>query len=99
MIRIYNQHRVLPHIVLIFLEKNYEEDNWYLHIEYFDPHEPYFVPEKYKKMYTEQEAPFDWPFYGEVEEGGKEVDFQGIPVQHNRFLHGDDFPPAPYNSG
>ncbi len=59
---------------LEFLEKNYEEDNWYLHIEYFDPHEPYFVPEKYKKMYTEQEAPFDWPFYGEVEEGGKEVE-------------------------
>ena len=25
-------------------------------------------------MYTEQEAPFDWPFYGEVEEGGKEVE-------------------------
>ena len=59
---------------LEFLEKNYEEDNWYLHIEYFDPHEPYFVPEKYKKMYTEQETPFDWPFYGEVEEGGKEVE-------------------------
>ncbi|MBT9778539.1 sulfatase-like hydrolase/transferase [Clostridium sp. MCC353] len=56
-----------------FLEDNCGKDNWYLHIEYFDPHEPYFVPDKYKKMYTDQEADFDWPFYGEVEEESKEV--------------------------
>ena len=58
---------------LEFLEKNYKEDNWYLHIEYFDPHEPYFVPEKYKKMYTDSDQPFDWPFYGEVSEDAEEV--------------------------
>lgn len=58
---------------LDFLEKNYQEDNWYLHVEYFDPHEPYFVPDKYKKIYTDQEAEFDWPFYGEVKEGTREV--------------------------
>lgn len=58
---------------LEFLEKNYQQDNWYLHIEYFDPHEPYFVPDKYKKLYTDSEAPFDWPFYGEVDEDAQEV--------------------------
>ena len=42
-------------------------------IEYFDRHEPYFVPDKYKKMYTDKEQPFDWPFYGEVNEGSEEV--------------------------
>ena len=56
-----------------FLEDNFDKDNWYLHIEYFDPHEPYFVPDQYKKMYTDQEADFDWPFYGEVDEASKEV--------------------------
>lgn len=56
-----------------FLEDNFDQDNWYLHIEYFDPHEPYFVPEAYRRLYTEEEALFDWPFYGEVEEDSKEV--------------------------
>lgn len=58
---------------LQFLEENYQEDNWYLHIEYFDPHEPYFVPDSYKKLYTDQDVKFDWPFYGEVNEAAKEV--------------------------
>lgn len=58
---------------LEFLEDNYRQDNWYLHVEYFDPHEPYFVPERYKKLYTDKDAPFDWPFYGEVEPDAKEV--------------------------
>lgn len=56
-----------------FLEENYDQDNWYLHIEYFDPHEPYFVPDEYKKLYTDQDAEFDWPFYGEVGEDSEEV--------------------------
>lgn len=56
-----------------FLEDNWNQDNWYLQIEYFDPHEPYFVPDCYKKLYTDQETPFDWPFYGEVAEDSTEV--------------------------
>ena len=51
-----------------FLEDNIEADNWYLHIEYFDPHEPYFVPQRYKELYANGDtADFDWPFYGEVD--------------------------------
>lgn len=57
-----------------FLKDNVSNDNWYLHIEYFDPHEPYFVPDRYKKLYTDKEAAFDWPFYGEVEEGAREIE-------------------------
>ena len=52
-----------------FLEENYQKDNWYLQLEYFDPHEPYFVPDSYKKLYTDQENDFDWPYYGQVAEG------------------------------
>ena len=45
-----------PHVrvfrsAMEFLEKNVEQDNWCLHVEYFDPHEPFYVPESYKKMY------------------------------------------------
>lgn len=55
-----------------FLEKNWNSDNWYLQIEYFDPHEPYFVPEKYKKLYTNDETDFDWPYYGEIKDGDED---------------------------
>ncbi len=57
-----------------FLEDNADADNWHLHVEYFDPHEPYFVPEKYKDMYADGAGgDFDWPFYGPVEKGSPEV--------------------------
>ncbi len=46
---------------LRFLEENADLDGWFLQIEYFDPHEPYFVPERYKKLYTDRPLPFDWP--------------------------------------
>jgi arylsulfatase A-like enzyme len=53
---------------LDFLEEYKKEDNWFLQIECFDPHEPFFVPEKYRKLYAEKpnEAPYFWPKYGRV---------------------------------
>jgi arylsulfatase A-like enzyme len=53
---------------LEFLEAYKEEDNWFLQIECFDPHEPFYVPEKYRKLYQEnpKEAPYNWPKYGRV---------------------------------
>ncbi|MGB4610683.1 MAG: sulfatase [Saccharofermentanales bacterium] len=46
-----------------FIEKNKDYDNWFLHIETFDPHEPFFVPQKYLDMYpTDYDGKlFDWP--------------------------------------
>ena len=52
-----------------FLEKNWEKDNWHLHLEYFDPHEPFFAPEKYRKMYDVNSEGVDWPPYSPVENG------------------------------
>ncbi len=53
---------------LRFLETNVSQDNWLLHIETFDPHEPFFSPEKYRKLYqSDFTGPhFDWPLYGRV---------------------------------
>ncbi len=42
------------------------QDNWFLQIETFDPHEPFFVPRSYKELYpsTIYKGPhFDWPAY------------------------------------
>ncbi|MBD3195650.1 MAG: sulfatase-like hydrolase/transferase [Candidatus Lokiarchaeota archaeon] len=50
---------------LEFLKTNHQEDNWFLHIETFDPHEPFYVPENYRKLYSDKyDGPhFDWPDY------------------------------------
>ncbi len=57
-----------------FIEKNHSEDNWLLHLETFDPHEPFYVPQKYLDMYPEDYsgAHFDWP-RGSVKETQDEV--------------------------
>ena len=55
---------------LEFLDKNKDEDNWLLHLESFDPHEPFFAAQKYRDMYPHEytSAQFDWPEYRKVTE-------------------------------
>ncbi len=50
---------------LEFMETNQHQDNWFLQIECFDPHEPFFVPEKYLAQYGCTPDEFDgWvPYY------------------------------------
>lgn len=62
-----------------FLEHNHAEDNWFLQIETFDPHEPFFSHQRYKDLYAEhfrnyRGKPFDWPPYREVRERPEEVE-------------------------
>lgn len=59
-----------------FLEKNWKNDNWHLHLEYFDPHEPFYVPEKYKKMYDERISALDWPPYALAEDDEETKQFR-----------------------
>lgn len=56
-----------------FLDINHGADNWFLHVETFDPHEPFYTTDKYKELYeTGYEGPvFDWPFYAPVSEEEK----------------------------
>jgi arylsulfatase A-like enzyme len=60
---------------LEFMEENKDQDNWFLTIETFDPHEPFFVPKKYQDMYPhDYDGPFfDWPPYRGVEETPEQV--------------------------
>jgi len=57
-----------------FIEKNSHSDNWLLHIETFDPHEPFYVPQKYLDMYPEdyQGEHYDWP-RGPVAQSEEEI--------------------------
>ncbi len=40
-----------------WLEQNRDAERFFLTVESFDPHEPWFVPEHYRCMYTDPEAP------------------------------------------
>ena len=59
-----------------FIRKNHTEDRWFLQIETFDPHEPYYTVQKYKDFYPHiYEGPdFDWPPYRRVQEDRATVD-------------------------
>ncbi|MFJ6509886.1 sulfatase [Streptomyces sp. NPDC091406] len=65
---------------LEFIHTNLAADRWFVQIETFDPHEPFFSPQQYKDLYPHAyEGPdFDWPDYARV----TETDDQ---VQHARY--------------
>ncbi|MFV0575887.1 MAG: sulfatase [Vibrio sp.] len=44
---------------LEFIETNKDQDNWFMQLECFDPHEPFFVPEKYLNMYGCTQSDFN----------------------------------------
>jgi len=48
-----------------FLDENRDEDGWFLHLETFDPHEPFHAPQQYRERFpTDYDGPvFDWPPY------------------------------------
>lgn len=56
---------------LDFIKKNAGEDNWFLQIETFDPHEPFFTQPSYKRLYHDDYhgKNLDWPVYGRNEYG------------------------------
>ncbi|MCR5254511.1 MAG: sulfatase [Acetatifactor sp.] len=51
---------------LDFIERNCDEDRWFLQIEAFDPHEPFYSQKEYKDLYPHDYHGdhFDWPDYG-----------------------------------
>ena len=55
---------------LEFITTNHAQDNWFLHLETFDPHEPFFTYKQYKDLYPHRyDGPHhDWPDYKRVTE-------------------------------
>jgi arylsulfatase A-like enzyme len=58
-----------------FIDANHDQDNWFLQIETFDPHEPFFTQQHYKDLYPhDYDGPhFDWPDYKRVAESPEAV--------------------------
>lgn len=48
-----------------FLDRNHATDNWHLHLEVFDPHEPFDCPARYRALYDDDwdGVHFTWPPY------------------------------------
>ncbi len=61
---------------LHFIRTNQNEDNWFLQIESFDPHEPFFTQQHYKDIYADDyDGPhFDWPDYARVSQTPQQVE-------------------------
>ncbi|MDR6906629.1 arylsulfatase A-like enzyme [Agromyces sp. 3263] len=61
---------------LQFISTNLDEDGWLLHLETFDPHEPFFSYDRYRQQYGlgDEEIVFDWPSYRRVTETDDEIE-------------------------
>ena len=64
---------------LEFIERNHAQDNWFLQIETFDPHEPFYSLKEDKALYPhtfvgDAEAEADWPPYAPVAEDDNTVE-------------------------
>jgi arylsulfatase A-like enzyme len=59
-----------------FMRTNHAYDRWFLHVDAFDPHEPFFSPNQYKVHYAhEYRGPhFDWPDYLPVVESPEAIE-------------------------
>ncbi len=58
-----------------FIDQNHAQDNWFLQLEPFDPHEPFYSMQHYKDLYEDDyEGPdLDWPEYRRVDESEAEI--------------------------
>jgi len=64
---------------LDFIRRNVDQDKWFLQIETFDPHEPFFSQRKYKDLFAKhydnyKGRRFDWPPYRSVQETPEEIE-------------------------
>lgn len=77
----YHSQRATVDAGLAFLHQNSGEDNWFLTIECFDPHEPFFAEKPFREQYpSSPDIPlFDWPGYQRVNETEEEIE----EVRHN----------------
>lgn len=68
---------------LEFLKEHEKKDNWFLQIECFDPHEPFYVPQKYRELYgLPEEETLNWPRYGMIPSGNYHKDLQNAAKEY-----------------
>lgn len=59
-----------------FIDRNAAADDWFLQVEAFDPHEPFYSMQSYKDLYPHDYTGdhYDWINYGPVDDDEKTVD-------------------------
>lgn len=87
---------------LEFLDVNHPADNWFLQIEEFDPHEPFFCDEKYKKdfdgpLHGEDALGSDWPPYARVQEGEDAEAVKKMKARIREYMIATDAPKELYH--
>lgn len=72
---------------LDFLREHSEKDRWFLQIECFDPHEPFYVPEKYRSLYDlPGQETLNWPRYGLLPQGDYHEDLKNARREYAALL-------------
>lgn len=73
---------------LDFLDHHHDRDNWFLQIECFDPHEPFFVPDHYRELYgcKDSHDAFNFPVYGPVEDKYTEEEIRRLRKEYCALL-------------
>lgn len=73
---------------LAFLETNHDKDNWFLQLETFDPHEPFYVQPRYKDRFPDgYRGPLlDWPDYRPVNDSDAPDVIQHVRCQYAALL-------------
>ena len=71
---------------LDFIDRNHDAQDWHLHLEAFDPHEPFDCPARYRELYGDRwdRYHFTWPLYGHLD---PELDDEET-VRHIRACYG-----------
>ncbi len=73
---------------LDFLDHYYDKDNWFVQIECFDPHEPFYVPDTYRKLYEccESTDAFNFPAYTAVGDKYTDEDIRNLRKEYCALL-------------
>ncbi|WP_227876995.1 sulfatase-like hydrolase/transferase [Paenibacillus macerans] len=78
---------------LDFLAHHHDKDNWFLQMECFDPHEPFYVPEKYRQLYDckeDKDIPF-WPKYQKIDSDSNHEQIDGMRKEYAALLSMCDY--------
>lgn len=59
---------------LDFIDANRDKQDWFLQIECFDPHEPFFADAEFRDTAADEGEIFDWPDYRPVLEDNEKVE-------------------------
>lgn len=73
---------------LEFIDNNHDADNWFLHIETFDPHEPFFTDNEYKQLFPHDYSgpDYDWPEYRPVDDSDSKKDINHLRMEYASLL-------------